>query len=393
MPYIRTVTKGGDTDVALHLRVIESLEGLRAAAPEWSRLLADAGGNIFLTPQWITSWFTALESAATPAVAVAEDDSGRWVGILPMARTTLPWGSVRLKLTDFAGAQVTTSDHLGLVATQAEADAVWECMRPWIEAEARSAHVLRFSGMDNGPMAARVRVLGTRPGWRTREPVREVVPFLELPPTYDEYERGLSSNRRQQVRRFSRRLQQQAEPVRFCRNADVRPLDAVIADMTRFHAALWKSRGLPGTLGQPAMDRFLRSFCHAAHEAGWLRLHQLYIGDRMAAAILVLHWGHTACYYQSGWDLPLADLHVGELVLVHSIRCAIEEHMRIYDLLRGGESYKDRYATGSVPQVSYEFATRPIGKLRVLVSSARAQLGQLVRRLRRKAPPPKGERI
>ena len=132
MPYIRTVTKGGDTDVALHLRVIESLEGLRAAAPEWSRLLADAGGNIFLTPQWITSWFTALESAATPAVAVAEDDSGRWVGILPMARTTLPWGSVRLKLTDFAGAQVTTSDHLGLVATQAEADAVWECMRPWI---------------------------------------------------------------------------------------------------------------------------------------------------------------------------------------------------------------------------------------------------------------------
>src|SRR5213083_2194413 len=88
-------------------------------------------------------------------------------------------------------------------------DAVWECMRPWIEAEARSAHVLRFSGMDNGPMAARVRVLGTRPGWRTREPVREVVPFLELPPTYDEYERGLSSNRRQQVRRFSRRLQQQ----------------------------------------------------------------------------------------------------------------------------------------------------------------------------------------
>ncbi len=134
------------------------------------------------------------------------------------------------------------------------------------------------------------------------------------------------------------------------------------------------------------MDRFVRRFCHAAHEEGWLRLHQLYIGDRMAAAILVLHWAHTACYYQSGWDLTFANLHVGELVLAHSIRCAIEERMRIYDLLRGGESYKDRYATGSVRQVSYEFAARPIGKLRVLASSGRARLGQLVRRLRRGAP-------
>jgi CelD/BcsL family acetyltransferase involved in cellulose biosynthesis len=370
--------------MALHLRVIESHEELHASAAEWSRLLHGAGGSVFLTPQWITSWFAALEGAATPAVLVVEDDTGRWRGVLPMARTTLPWGPVRLKVTDFAGAQVTTSDHLDLVTTPADADAVWACMRPWIEAEARSAHLLRFSGMDNGPVAARVRALGTLPGWRTRQPVREVVPFLELPATYEDYERGLSANRRQQVRRFSRRLQQQAEPVRFCTNAEVRPLDEVIGDMTRLHAALWKSRGLPGTLGRRAMDRFVRTFCHAAHEQGWLRLHQLYIGDLMAAGILVLHWGNRACYYQSGWDLTFANLHVGELVLVHSIRCAIEEHMRIYDLLRGGESYKDRYATGSVPQVSYEFAARPIGKLRIFASSGRALLGKLVRRLRRK---------
>ena len=386
MPYIRTGINGGDTDVALHVRVIETLEELRAAAPQWSELLASARGSIFLTPQWITNWFAAVDGAATPAVVVAEDASGRWRGVLPMARSTASWGPARLKVTDFAGAQITTSDHLAPVAAEGDEDAVWECLRPWIEAEARSAHLLRFSGMDDGPMAARVSALATRPGWRTREPVREVVPFLELPATYEDYERSLSSNRRQQVRRFGRRLREQSEPVRFCTNEEVRSLDEVITDMARLHSALWQSRGLPGTLGQPAMQRFVRDFCRAAHEAGWLRLHQLYLGDRMVAAILVLHWGHTASYYQSGWDLTLANLHVGELVLVHSIRCAIEEHMRIYDLLRGGESYKDRYATGSVSQVSYEFAARPIGKLKVLASSARALLGQLKRRLRRRPP-------
>jgi CelD/BcsL family acetyltransferase involved in cellulose biosynthesis len=376
----------GSAPMAMHLRVIESLEELQASAAEWSRLLERVGGTVFLTPQWITSWFAALEGVATPAVAVVEDNTGSWRGVLPMARTTQPWGPVQLKVTDFAGAQVTTSDHLALVAAGADADIVWECIRPWIEAEARSAHILRFSGMDDGSMVARLRALRTLPGWRARGPMHEVAPFLELPDTYDAYEQSLSANRRQQLRRFNRRLQQEQQPVRFCTNDATRSLDEVIADMTRLHDALWTSRRLPGTLGRPTMQRFVRRFCHVAHREGWLRLHQLYIGDRMAAAILVLHWGHTACYYQSGWDLAFQDLHVGELILVHSIRHAIEERMRIYDLLRGSESYKGRYATGSVPQVSYEFAARPIGKLRLLASFGRAGVGRLLRRLRPRAP-------
>ena len=371
--------------MALHLRVIESYEDLRASAAKWSELLQGAGGTVFLTPQWITSWCAALDGKAKPAVVVAEDGTGRWRGLLPMARTTLPWGPVRLKVTDFAGAQVTTSDHLALVAAPPDADAVWECMRPWLESEARSTDVLRFSGMDDGLMATRVRALGELPGWQVRGPVLGMTPFLGLPNTYEEYEKGLSANRRQQLRRLNRRLHDQGEPVRFRTNDHVRPLDDVITDMTRLHSALWESRGLPGTLNQPAMQRFVRLFCHAAHEAGWLRLHQLYLGERMVAAILVFHWGHTACYYQSGWDLAFGQLHVGELLLAHSIRCAIEEHMTIYDLLRGDERYKERYATGSVTQVSYEFAARPIGKLRLLASSGRARLGRLVRRLRRSA--------
>jgi len=372
--------------MALHLRVIESQQGLHAAVAEWSRLLRSAGGAVFLTPQWITSWFAALDGAAKPAVLVVEDGAGHWRGVLPMARTTLPWGPLRLKVTDFAGAQVTTSDHLALVAESADADPVWECMRPWIDAEVRAADVLRFSGMDEGSMATRVRALAELPGLQVRGPVREVMPFLKLPDSYERYEQSLSANRRQQLRRFSRRLHEQGEPVRFCTNDQTRPLDDVITDMTRLHSALWRSRRLPGTLGQPAMQRFVRLFCHVAHQEGWLRLHQLYLGDRMVAAIVVFHWGRTACYYQSGWDLAFQHLHVGELLLAHSIRCGIEEHMSIYDLLRGDERYKDHYATGSVPQVSYEFAARPIGKLRLLAASSRARLGRLVRRLRRESP-------
>src|SRR6266851_832253 len=139
------------------LRVIESLDELRAAAPAWRELLVRADGNVFLTPEWIISWFEALEGAAQPAVVIVEAQ-GRWRGMLPLARAVQRWGpaGAALRVTDFAGAQITTSDHLGLVADAGDHELVWRTIRPWLESEARTTHVLRFSGMDDGATAAAV---------------------------------------------------------------------------------------------------------------------------------------------------------------------------------------------------------------------------------------------
>ena len=361
--------------------MIETLADLRAVAPAWDALLARAGGSVFLTPEWITSWFEALGDAVAPAVVVSHGDQGELRGVLPMARATVPWGPAHLRLTGFAGAQITTSDHLGLICETEQWDRVWPVMRDWIVAESRRADVVRFAGMDDGPTAAALATLGANGGLAARGPLRGVAPALDLPASYEEYEKRLSGQRRQHLRRYWRRLERDAGPIRVAVNAEVRSLDAVLADMTRLHVALWQSRGLPGTLGDPAMQRFLARFCAAALQRGWLRLYQLYSGDRMMAAALVLHWGDTASYYQSGWDVSAAELQVGELLLAHTVRCAIEQGMRRYDFLRGAERYKERFATHPVPQLTYEFAARPTGRLFLAAASARAAVGSALRRL------------
>ncbi len=369
------------------LRVIESLDELRAAAPAWRELLVRADGNVFLTPEWIISWFEALEGAAQPAVVIVEAQ-GRWRGMLPLARAVQRWGpaGAALRVTDFAGAQITTSDHLGLVADAGDHELVWRTIRPWLESEARTTHVLRFSGMDDGATAAAVSDLGRARGWSLRGPIQDVAPALELPATYDAFEQTLSGQRRQHLRRYWRRLQRHAEPIRIGLNGSIRPIAVVLADLTRLHTSLWQSRGLPGTLGDPAMGRFLERFCREAESRGWLRLHQLYVGDRMAAAAVVLHWGHTASYYQSGWDVTMAELQVADLLLAHSVRCAIEDGLLRYDFLRGAEAYKTRFAARPVPQVSYELATQPLGRLYLLTRGARARIGGLLRAIGLRRP-------
>lgn len=367
------------------LRVLESLDELRAAAPAWRELLARAAGNVFLTPEWIIAWFEALEGAARPAVVVVEEQ-GRWLGMLPLARAVQRMGPAAFRVADFAGAQITTSDHLGLVAEAADHDLMWRTILPWLESEARTTHVLRFSGMDEGPTAAAVSALGKTRGWSVRGPIRDVAPALALPATYEAFEQTLSGQRRQHLRRYWRRLQRHTEPIRIGLNGSIRPLDVVLTDLTRLHTSLWQSRGLPGTLGDPAMGRFLARFSVEAERQGWLRVHQLYVGERMAAAAVVLHWGQTASYYQSGWDVTMAELQVADLLLAHSIRRAIDEGMRRYDFLRGAEAYKSRFGAVPVPQVMYEVAAQPLGKLFLLTRGARARVGGVLRAIGLRRP-------
>jgi CelD/BcsL family acetyltransferase involved in cellulose biosynthesis len=54
-------------------------------------------------------------------------------------------------------------------------------------------------------------------------------------------------------------------------------------------------------------------------------------------------------FYQSGRDPAYDRLSVGFVLMAHTIRTALEEGMREYRLLRGGESYKQRFSDGDAP--------------------------------------------
>jgi CelD/BcsL family acetyltransferase involved in cellulose biosynthesis len=54
-------------------------------------------------------------------------------------------------------------------------------------------------------------------------------------------------------------------------------------------------------------------------------------------------WGHTFSLYQAGWDPAYAKLEIGTLLLAETIRLAALNNVRVFDFLRGAESYKYRF--------------------------------------------------
>jgi hypothetical protein len=90
-------------------------------------------------------------------------------------------------------------------------------------------------------------------------------------------------------------------------------------------------------------------------------------------------YGGRYAYYLAGFDPAWSRHSVGLLLLAHTIRAAAEEGAAEYDLLRGDEDYKDRFATGRRYAVT-RIATPPLHPLRL------AALFEIARETGRRLP-------
>src|SRR5206468_2281345 len=86
-------------------------------------------------------------------------------------------------------------------------------------------------------------------------------------------------------------------------------------------------------------------FAHAALERGWLRLWVLEADGAPVAAWYGFRFAEVDWYYQSGRDPAWERQSVGFVLMAHTIQAAFDDGMLEYRLLRGGEGYKERFAS------------------------------------------------
>lgn len=109
------------------------------------------------------------------------------------------------------------------------------------------------------------------------------------------------------------------------------------------HAARWASRGQGGVLARPEVQQHQREAVAALTTSGIARIYGLRVGDRRAAAMLVLRDAWAAYYYIGGFDPELAALSPGTILIAHAIDRAHADGLSELDFLRGREDYKYRF--------------------------------------------------
>ena len=171
---------------------------------------------------------------------------------------------------------------------------------------------------------------------------REASPVLRIGGrTWDDFLASRSGNFREQGRRRERKLAREHN-LRY-RLADSDSLEEDFETLLRLHRARWAEQDTTDFI---ETRDFQWDFALQALERGWLRLWVMEIDDRPVAAWYGFRFGDAECYYQAGRDPEWDGYSVGFVILAHTIREAFNDGLEEYRLLRGGESYKDRFASG-----------------------------------------------
>lgn len=339
---------------------VESVPSIESIWQEWSEL-AERAENVFLTPEWASIWWRHFGRGRKLCLNTCRNEAGDLVAIIPLYY----WRRRPIRVLRFLGHG--PGDELGPVVAPDD--------RPI--AAAGLLRVLERERYD-------VLLAEQLPGfgeWGSMLPGSRVLSRGDSPvlrfdyEDWDEYLRSRSSRARYAIRRQEKDLHDSFR-VRFRLADDPERFEEDLDTFFRLHREQWIETP---TAFDGSENAFQREFISTAFERGWLRLWLLELDDRPVAAALLYHFAGVEFGYQLARDRAWDHLSVGSIMLVHTLRAALEDDVREYRFLRGGESYKARYTTDNRGLESVGLARGSFGRL--ALSSAERYLS--IRRRRR----------
>lgn len=338
---------------ALRLEPITAIDDLGA---EWDEL-AEKAGNIFATREWLSTWWRHYGGGRALALTACRDGAGRLVAILPLyVASARPPRTLRF-LGHGAG------DWLGPI-----------CAPEDVERAARALDLLmrgarpRWDALLAEQLPADERWAGLLRGVRLRF---EGSPVLALGwKDFDEFLASRSRNFRDQVRRRERKLAREHQ-LRYRLSEDPATLERDLASLFDLHEARW---GDGSDVFDATRRAFHREFAAIALRRGWLRLWVMDLDGEPAAAWYGFRYAGAEWYYQAGRDPAFDREAVGFVLLAHTVRAAIEGGAGEYKLLRGGEEYKGRFASGDPGLETFVVGRGALGAAAAMGATAAAAL-------------------
>jgi len=124
------------------------------------------------------------------------------------------------------------------------------------------------------------------------------------------------------------------------------------------HEPRWAAEGGSDFTGHAALRAFHRELVQRLAASGLLRFDELWFEGECRASIYGLDDGRRYCFYNSGYDATRRQLSPGLVLLGLSIESAVQRGIRLYDFLRGDESYKFDWSNTSQTTVAVRVARR-----------------------------------
>ena len=327
---------------------------------EWNSLLSDSSSNsIFLTWEWVSTWWKYFQNNTELWIIVARDAmTQELTGIAPLAvKMFRNIAGINQQRLIFLGNGFAAPDHLDFIVrngfeervTQLFSDKIWNENHRWNE--------IRIDGLIS--TSSVVYQLLQQHSHLLKNVDRSICPYISLPEDWDTYHQSLSKNMRYNLGRFKRRLEKDyPEVTKIKQLTEQNEIKDFISVLVRLHTASQKRKNNIGLFTDQNMIDFHTELAEIFLKNGWLRSYSLNIGDTSIAAIHCFQYNNVVSFYQSGFDQFWQKYSPGSQIMMHAIQQAINEKNKTFDFLRGDESYKFKWTKTYTTNLSFNIPLR-----------------------------------
>lgn len=328
---------------ATAVEILTSGEQLDRLRGEWDRLLDDsASDGIFLSWDWVRAWCRHF-AADRGLCVITVREGGDLIGVAPLAhRWERPLPLLRLPAIQFLGSGSVGSDYLDLIVRRGCETRAVDLLTDRIGSlglPIRLVHLLEGACTDRLVAGMEQR------GWACSAAPVNVCPYIDLSDrTWPAYLAGLGPEHRYN---FERRLRNLGKRQTFAyeRVDSERRRQVVFPLLVALHHLRWSRRGGSDALNEKRLVAFHDEVSREALRRGRLRLFMLWVDGHPAAGLYGFMHNGVFSFYQSGFDPRFSRQSVGLVAMGLTIRSAIEEGAREFDLLHGDEPYKSHWAS------------------------------------------------
>ena len=326
------------------IEVITDTRAFHALREEWNSLLdATASWNPFLTWEWMWAWWTHLRENATLHIVTVYGD-GQLIAVAPLMMVRR--GLALPPRLEFIGIGAAGADYLDVIVRRGYEGAALAALSRHFDDEQLSLHL---DHLPPNPLVASL----TLNSWTAIEGSPDVCPYIDLSAhTWDSYLTSLGSSHRANFRRRLRALESQFT-LTFTPVASQDDRRLTTEALFLFHDQRWIDCGGSTAFSTTPLRAFHQDLSRSALDRGWLRMYVLSLNGRVAAAMYGFARHGRFYFYQHGFDTAYSRYSVGLVLMGLSIRAAIDERMREFDMLYGHEPYKKLWAGRQ----------RPLGRL------------------------------
>jgi CelD/BcsL family acetyltransferase involved in cellulose biosynthesis len=339
----------------LRLDVVTTAEDFAALQNEWNPLLQRSrSNNMFLTFEWVSTWWSVYGAGSRLHVLTARDADGRLVGLAPLKGVVRGIPALfRFTTIEFIGqGGDVTPEYLDLIAEPGYEAAVVDAFADHL-CDDPGVHVIDlrpFAGAS--PNLPRLQQRLEASGGHVRRVADSICPVLQLPETPQAFLESQSRNYRKKIRECERKCERELH-VRLRMSQTPAELREDLGALVELHDRRWdgESRAFKTTEYVTFHDRLSGLLL----ERGWMRLFTLHNGQPLAVLYCFAYSGRYY-YYQAGRHPGYPKHRLGLLLMHKVIQEAIKEHASVFDFLSGDEAYKYHWAKSTASNVRLRYS-------------------------------------